>query len=40
MKLDLKRTALLTLDFQKGILGLVPGADAVIPNASDAEQGE
>jgi nicotinamidase-related amidase len=36
MKLDPKKTALLTLDFQKGILGFVPGAEAVIPNASKA----
>ncbi len=36
MKLDPKKTALLTLDFQKGILGFVPGAEAIIPNASKA----
>jgi nicotinamidase-related amidase len=36
MKLDPKKTALLTLDFQKGILGYVPDADAIIPNASRA----
>jgi nicotinamidase-related amidase len=36
MELDPKKTALLTLDFQEGILSLVPGADAVIPNASKA----
>jgi len=36
MKLDPKKTALLTLDFQKGIFGFVPGADAVIANASKA----
>jgi nicotinamidase-related amidase len=36
MKLDPKKTALLTLDFQKGILGFAPGAEAVIPNASRA----
>jgi len=36
MKLDPTKTALLTLDFQKGILGFAPGADAVIPNASKA----
>ena len=36
MKLDPKKTALLTLDFQKGILGFVPGAEAVISNASRA----
>jgi nicotinamidase-related amidase len=36
MTLDPKKTALLTLDFQKGIFGFVPGADAIIPNASRA----
>jgi nicotinamidase-related amidase len=36
MKLDPKKTALLTLDFQTGILGFAPGAGAVIPNASKA----
>ncbi len=36
MKLDPQKTALLTLDFQKGILGFAPGADAIIPNASKA----
>ncbi|MGO9378594.1 MAG: cysteine hydrolase family protein [Dissulfurispiraceae bacterium] len=36
MKLDPKKTALLTLDFQKGIFGFVPGAEAIIPNASKA----
>jgi len=36
MKLDPKKIALLTLDFQKPILGFVPGAEAVIPNASRA----
>ena len=36
MKLDPKKTALLTLDLQKGILGFVPGAEAMIPNASKA----
>jgi nicotinamidase-related amidase len=36
MKLDPKKTALLTLDFQKGILGFAPGAEAIIPNASKA----
>jgi len=36
MKLDPKKTALLTLDFQKGIFGFVPGSDAIIPNASKA----
>lgn len=36
MKLDPKKTALLAVDLQKGILGLVPGAEAVIPNAAKA----
>ncbi len=36
MKLDPEKTALLTLDFQKGIFGFVPGADAIIPNAFKA----
>jgi nicotinamidase-related amidase len=36
MKLDPKKTALLTLDFQKGILGMVPGTDAAIPHAAKA----
>jgi nicotinamidase-related amidase len=36
MKLDPKKTALLTLDFQKGILGFAPGAEAIIPSASKA----
>jgi nicotinamidase-related amidase len=36
MKLDTKKTALLTLDFQKGILGSAPGAEAIIPNAVKA----
>ena len=36
MKLDPKKTALLTLDFQKGILGFAPGAEAIIPNAAKA----
>jgi len=36
MKLDPKKTALLTLDFQKGTLGLLPGAEAIIPNAARA----
>lgn len=36
MKLDPKKTAMLTLDFQKGILAMVPGSDAVISNASKA----
>jgi nicotinamidase-related amidase len=36
MKLDPKKTALLTLDFQKGIIGFAPAAEAIIPNASKA----
>ena len=36
MKLDPKTTALLTLDFQKGIFGFVPGAEVIVPNASKA----
>jgi nicotinamidase-related amidase len=36
MKLDPKKTALLTLDFQKGIFGFAPGAEAVVANASKA----
>ncbi len=36
MKLDAKKTALLTLDFQQGIFGFVPGADACVPNAKKA----
>src|SRR5208282_2278376 len=36
MKLDPKKTALLTLDFQQGIMGFVPGTEAIIPNASKA----
>jgi nicotinamidase-related amidase len=36
MKLDPKKTALLTLDFQKGILGFAPAAEAIIPTASKA----
>jgi nicotinamidase-related amidase len=36
MKLDPKKTALLTLDYQKGILGFVPAAEAVIPNGAKA----
>jgi nicotinamidase-related amidase len=35
-KLDLKKTALLTLDCQMGIFGFVPGAEAIIPNAAKA----
>lgn len=36
MKLDPKKTALLTLDYQKGILGFIPAAEAVIPNGAKA----
>jgi nicotinamidase-related amidase len=36
MKLDPKKTALLTLDFQKGIFGFAPGGEAIVPNASKA----
>ena len=36
MKLDPNITAFLTLDFQKGIFGFVPGAESVIPAASKA----
>ena len=36
MKLDPQRTALLTLDFQKGIFGFAPGAEVIIPQASKA----
>ena len=35
-KLDPKKTVLLTLDCQMGILGIVPGAEAVVPNAAQA----
>ena len=34
MKLDPGKTALLTLDFQKAILGLASGAEAVIPSTT------
>jgi nicotinamidase-related amidase len=36
MKLDPQKTALLTLDFQNGILGFAPAAEAVIPAAARA----
>ena len=36
MKLDPKKTALLTLDLQNGILGFVPAAEAIISNAARA----
>jgi nicotinamidase-related amidase len=34
MKLDPKKTAVLSLDVQEGILGLVPGAEACFPHAA------
>jgi nicotinamidase-related amidase len=34
MKLDPKKTAVLSLDVQEGILGFVPGAEASLPNAA------
>jgi nicotinamidase-related amidase len=36
MKLDPKKTAMLTLDLQKGIFGFAPASEAIIPNASKA----
>lgn len=36
MKLDPKKTALLTLDLQNGILGFIPAAEVIIPNAARA----
>src|SRR5271170_3491421 len=36
MKLEPKKTALLTLDVQNGIFGFVPAADAIVPNAAKA----
>jgi nicotinamidase-related amidase len=36
MRLDPKTTALLTLDLQKGLLGFIPAAEAVIPQAAKA----
>lgn len=36
MRLDPTKTALLSLDFQKGIFGFIPGAEAVVANASKA----
>jgi nicotinamidase-related amidase len=36
MKLEPKKTALLTLDYQRGIFGFVPGAEAILPNATKA----
>ncbi len=34
--MDVKKTAVLTLDIQEGILGFVPGAAACLPNAAKA----
>ena len=34
MKLDPKKTAVLSLDVQNGIFGLVPGAEAMLPHAA------
>jgi nicotinamidase-related amidase len=34
MKLEPKKTAVLTLDMQQGIFGLVPGSEACVPNAA------
>ena len=34
MKLDPKTTAVLTLDFQKGILSMVPGSESVVDTAA------
>src|SRR5579863_7968378 len=36
MKLNPKKTALLTLDLQKGVFGLVPDSERVIPVAAKA----
>lgn len=36
MKLDPQKTALLTLDLQKGIFGFLPAAEAIVPNAAKA----
>jgi len=36
VKLDPKKTALLTLDCQMGIFGFVPGSDAIVPIAAKA----
>jgi nicotinamidase-related amidase len=36
MKLDPKKTALLTLDFQKGIFESVPSSECIVPEASEA----
>lgn len=36
IKLDSSKTALLTLDVQKGVLSFVPGAEAILPNCARA----
>jgi nicotinamidase-related amidase len=36
MKLDPQKTALLTLDLQKGVFGLVPGSERAMPAAAKA----
>ncbi len=36
MNLDPKKTALLTLDLQKGIIGMAAGAESILPNAAKA----
>lgn len=36
MKLDPKKTALMSLDFQKGIFGFIPAAEAIVPTAAKA----
>jgi nicotinamidase-related amidase len=36
MKLDPQKTALLTLDLQKGVFGLVPGSERVMTMAAKA----
>jgi nicotinamidase-related amidase len=36
MKLDSKKTAFITLDYQNGILGFVPGAESAVPMAAKA----
>jgi nicotinamidase-related amidase len=38
MKLDPKKTAMLTLDFQQGILGMVTGATTVVSQAARAAE--
>jgi nicotinamidase-related amidase len=34
MKLEPSKTALLTLDVQKGVMGFAPGTEAILPNAA------